>query len=61
MAATIAITPFSPPENDLYGILPPWARRISDLQTAIPELAKDARRIAEVDSLLAEVEGDSTP
>jgi DNA modification methylase len=56
MAATIAITPFSPPENDLYGILPPWARRISDLQTAIPELAKDARRIAEVDSLLAEVE-----
>lgn len=55
MAAVAEITPFSPPKTDLETMLPAWARQLSDLQTAIPQLAKDVRRIAEIDSLLAEV------
>ena len=47
------ISPFSPPEADLAGLLPVWAQRFEDLQTAIPELAKNPVRLAELDSLVA--------
>lgn len=56
MAETLEIAPFSPPADDLSEILPAWGRTIADLQTGIPELAKDTRRMAEIDSLLCEVE-----
>lgn len=49
------ISPFSPPEADLDGLLPAWAQTLEDLQTAIPELAKNPKRLAELDSLIAEI------
>jgi len=55
MAAIVGLKPFSPPKNDLESLLPAWTSEISDLQTAIPQLAKNAGQVAEIDSLLAEV------
>ncbi|MBM4001581.1 MAG: site-specific DNA-methyltransferase [Planctomycetes bacterium] len=46
---------FSPPATQLDGLLPDWARDLVDLQTAIPELARDARRLAELDCVIGEI------
>lgn len=56
MAETAAQQPFSPPIPDLADLLPDWARSLDNLQTAIPELAKDSKRIAELDCVVGEVE-----
>lgn len=49
------LSPFSPPTIDLKSLLPKWTRSLDDLQTAIPELAKNPKRLAELESLLNEV------
>jgi hypothetical protein len=49
------ISSFSPPEVSLEAMLPAWTRTLGDLQTAIPELAKNPKRLGELDSLLAEI------
>lgn len=49
------ISKFSPPEVSLDAILPAWTQSLGDLQTAIPELAKNPKRLGELDSLLAEI------
>lgn len=49
------ISSFSPPEVSLDAMLPAWTRTLGDLQTAIPELAKNPKRLGELDSLLAEI------
>jgi DNA modification methylase len=36
-------------------LLPRWARKLGDLQTAIPELARDASRLAELEESLGEL------
>jgi modification methylase len=56
MARAATLRPFSPVAADLASLLPEWAHSLGDLQTAIPELAKDARRIAELDCALGRVE-----
>ena len=55
MSATAGIVPFSPPANDLECHLPKWVKQITDLQTGIPELAKDARRMADIEAVLGEI------
>ena len=52
---TIDLTPFSPPSAPVDELLPVWTRDLADLQTAIPELAKDPKRLAELDCLLGEI------
>jgi DNA modification methylase len=46
---------FSPPKGVLDELIPEWACQLEDLQTAIPELAKDPKRLADLDSLIAEI------
>lgn len=53
--STTEFPSFSPPQGELEVFLPQWARQLSDLQTAIPELAKDKKRLAELDSLIGEI------
>ena len=55
MAATADIKSFLAPEPSLDSLLPEWTRSLADLQTAIPELAKNSERVAEIDSLLQDV------
>ena len=50
------IIPFEPPSADNGGLLPEWANELTDLQTAIPELAKDSKRLAELECLVGEIE-----
>ncbi|MCG8586860.1 MAG: site-specific DNA-methyltransferase [Pirellulales bacterium] len=47
--------PFSPPQTSFDDLLPAWTQDIVDLQTAIPELAKDTKRLAELDCLIGEI------
>jgi len=42
-------------QPDLAALLPAWAEDIEDAQTAIPRLAKDPARLAEIESLIQEV------
>jgi len=49
------LAPFSPPSTSFDGVLPAWTHDLSDLQTAIPELAKDAKRLAELDCVIGEI------
>lgn len=56
MPETARLLPFSPPAAALDKVLPGWTRRLGDLQTAIPELAKNSKKLAELDCGLAEVE-----
>ncbi|MCA9164391.1 MAG: hypothetical protein KDA62_15485, partial [Planctomycetales bacterium] len=49
------VAPFEPAAANLTDLLPRWFHQLTDLQTAIPQLAKDAKRIAELDSILQEV------
>lgn len=55
MAEMLDVEPFVPPQNELVSLLPDWANELSNLQTAIPELAKNSARIAELESLLSDV------
>ena len=55
MPETAKLTPFSPPSGSLDSFLPEWTRSLGDLQTAIPELAKDPDRIAELECAVGEV------
>lgn len=55
MSETVKLAPFSAPSLSLEGVLPDWPRSIDDLQTAIPELAKDCKRLAELDCAIAEI------
>ena len=55
MSATTNFPPFSPPDVNLEDLIPGWARDIEDPQTGIPEIARDPKRIAEVESILQEV------
>jgi DNA modification methylase len=55
MAQSMHLQTFDPPPLDLAGLLPKWVSELGDLQTAIPALAKDAARLAELDSIIAEV------
>jgi DNA modification methylase len=52
---TADLAPFSPPSLSLDGLLPAWTQDLGDLQTAIPELAKDAKRFAELDCVIGEI------
>lgn len=49
------LAPFSPPAANLDDVLPAWTRDLPDLQTAIPELAKDPKRLAELECALGDV------
>ena len=51
-----SVSPFVAPESEsLSSLLPRWAKELENLQTAIPVLAKNKRRMTQVQSLLAEV------
>lgn len=52
---TVRLTPFLPPATSLDDVLPSWTHDLDDLQKAIPELAKNPKRLAELDSVLGEV------
>ena len=52
---TVGLAPFSPPSTSLDDVMPAWTRALGDLQTAIPELAKDAKRLAELDCVIGEI------
>jgi modification methylase len=52
---TLNLAPFSPPSTSLDDFLPAWTRDLGDLQTAIPELAKDPKRLEELDCVLGEI------
>ncbi|MDZ4850897.1 MAG: site-specific DNA-methyltransferase [Pirellulaceae bacterium] len=56
MPEVFSTAPFVPPVVDLDRLLPDWARQIPDLQTAIPELAKDPKRLAELECVVGEFE-----
>jgi len=51
-----AIAPFIPPAAEFDRLLPEWANGIVNLQTAIPELAKDSKRLAELECVVGEIE-----
>ncbi len=53
--ATVNLTCFSPPATSLDGVLPAWTADLGDLQKAIPKLAKDRKRLAELDCVIGEV------
>lgn len=55
MAQSMHLQSFDPPPLHLSGLLPKWVSELGDLQTAIPALAKDTARLAELDSMIAEV------
>lgn len=52
---TADLAPFSPPSKSLDDVLPDWTHELVDLQTAIPELAKDAKRLAELDCVIGDI------
>jgi len=52
---TADLAPFSPPSLSLGGLLPAWTHDLGDLQIAIPELAKDAKRLAELNCVIGEI------
>lgn len=49
------IKAFAPPKVELDSLLPSWAHELGDIQTAIPRLAKEPRRTAEIESILQEL------
>lgn len=55
MPETTELQPFVPPAPNMDELLPDWTKQLDDLQTAIPELAKDSKRLAELDCALGEV------
>jgi DNA modification methylase len=53
--STIEFPSFSPPKGELEAFLPNWAHQLADLQTAIPELAKDPKRLSELEVVVGEI------
>lgn len=53
--STVGLTPFLPPRIPYDQLLPDWGKRLGDLQTAIPELAKDAKRLDELAGLIEQL------
>jgi DNA modification methylase len=53
--AVTEILAFSPPAIDFDALLPAWTSSIEDLQTEIPRIAKNPQRLAELNSLIAEI------
>jgi len=53
--STIEFPSFSPPKGELEEFLPNWAHQLADLQTAIPELAKDPKRLSELEVVVGEI------
>ena len=49
------LAPFSPPSASLDKVLPAWTQGLGELKTAIPALAKDAKRLAELDCAIREI------
>lgn len=49
------LAPFSPPSSNLEDALPSWTHALGDLQVVIPELAKDPKRLAELDCAIGEI------
>ena len=45
----VNLEPFSPPDACLDDFLPAWTGSLGDLQKAIPELAKDGKRLTEIE------------
>jgi len=56
MPETAEMRPFSPPPLSLADVLPDWTRSLHNLQAAIPELAKDPKRLAELDCAVGEIQ-----
>ena len=56
MPQTAKLPPFSPPCSPLEEVLPEWTRGLGDLQTGIPGLAKDSKKLAELDCAVGEIE-----
>lgn len=52
---TANVAPFSPRPSSLDDLLPAWTQSLGDLQNAIPELAKDAKRLAELECVIGEI------
>lgn len=52
---TVHLTPFAPPQTKLEDLLPTWASELGDLQTAIPELAKNAKRLVDLECVIGEI------
>jgi len=52
---TAHLTPFAPPQTNLADLLPTWASELGDLQTAIPELAKNAELLADLECVIGEI------
>ena len=50
-----SLTPFTPPEVDLGELLPKWTKTLDDLQTAIPELAKNPKWLADIEYAVGEI------
>ncbi|MEZ5945029.1 MAG: site-specific DNA-methyltransferase [Planctomycetaceae bacterium] len=55
VATTASFSTFAPPAVLLEAVLPSWCEELGDLQTAIPALAKDAKRLAELECAAAEI------
>ena len=55
MPTAATVSQFAPPEIGSDLLLPAWARDLGESQTAIPQLAKDSRRTAEIEAILHEV------
>ena len=53
--STAQLAPFTPPVGNFHDLLPAWTQKLGDLQTSIPELAKDSKRLAELDSVIGEI------
>jgi DNA modification methylase len=53
--STVGLTPFSPPQIPYEQLIPEWGKSLDDLQTAIPELAKDPKRLDELAGIIEEV------
>jgi DNA modification methylase len=49
------IADFGLPATEFDDLLPAWATNLDDPQTAIPKLAKDLPRLAEIESILQEI------
>lgn len=52
---TAHLTPIAPPQTNLADLLPTWASELGDLQTAIPELAKNAELLADLECVIGEI------
>jgi len=53
--STVGLTPFSPPQIPYEQLIPEWGKSLDDLQTAIPELAKDPKRLDELAGTIEQV------